>query len=42
MRGDEEMLSALMRVTSWRRDGTMVQFEGAEIERPLRFRLPTN
>ena len=42
MRGDDEMLSALTRVTNWRRDGALVQFEGAEVDKPLRFRLPTN
>ena len=42
MRGDDEMLTALTRVTNWRRDGALVQFEGAEVEKPLRFRLPTN
>jgi heat shock protein HslJ len=42
MRGDEEMLSALTRVTNWRRDGTVVEFEGPDVARPMRFRLPTN
>lgn len=42
MRGDDEMLAALLRVTTWRRTGTLVQFGGAEVEPPLRFRLPTN
>lgn len=42
MRGDDDMLSALTRVTNWRRDGSLVQFEGAEVDKPLRFHLPTN
>ena len=39
LRGDDDMLSALQDVTTWRRDGDIVVFEGAK---PMRFRVPTN
>lgn len=41
MQGDEEMLQALEQVTSWRRSGSIVTFEG-EGAKPMRFRIPTN
>ena len=39
MRGDDEMLSALLRVTSWRRDGDILVLDGGT---SLRFRTATN
>ncbi len=36
---DAELLAALAQVTSWRRNGEVVELLGAT---PLRFRLPTN
>jgi hypothetical protein len=37
--GDQDLLTALSQVTSWRRDGDLVEFSGATT---LRFRLMTN
>lgn len=37
--GDQDLLSALAQVTSWRRDGDLVEFSGTTA---LRFRLMTN
>jgi heat shock protein HslJ len=39
LRGDDEILKALLDTTSWRREGNVVIFSGA---RTLRFRIPTN
>ena len=39
MRGDEELLSALLQATSWTRDGAVVTLRGAKT---LRFRQPSN
>jgi heat shock protein HslJ len=39
MRGDEDLLAALLQATSWSRDGDVVTLRGA---RTLRFRQPTN
>jgi heat shock protein HslJ len=37
--GDQDLLTALTQVTSWRRDGDVIEFSGPT---PLRFRLMTN
>ena len=39
MRGDEELLAALLQATSWTRDGGVVTLRGAKT---LRFRQPSN
>ena len=39
MRGDEDLLAALLQATSWSRDGNVVTLRGAKT---LRFRQPTN
>ena len=39
MRGDEELLAALLAATGWRRDGSLLTLRGA---RTVRFRLGTN
>jgi heat shock protein HslJ len=39
MRGDEELLSALLQATSWTREGGVVTLRGAKT---LRFRQPSN
>jgi heat shock protein HslJ len=39
MRGDEDLLGALLQATSWSRDGDVVTLRGAKT---LRFRQPTN
>jgi heat shock protein HslJ len=39
MRGDEDLLAALLQATSWTRDGDVVTLRGAKT---LRFRQPTN
>jgi heat shock protein HslJ len=39
LRGDDEILAALLDAKTWRRDGDVVTFMGA---RTLRFRIPTN
>jgi heat shock protein HslJ len=39
MRGDDDMLSALSQVTTWRRQGEMLILSGA---RTIRFRMETN
>ncbi len=39
LRGDDEMLAALLDTTAWRRDGDVIVFSGA---RTLRFRIPSN
>jgi hypothetical protein len=37
--GDQDLLAALSGVTTWRRNGDIIEFSGAT---PLRFRLMTN
>jgi len=37
--GDRDLLTALSQVTSWHRDGDLIEFSGPT---PLRFRLMTN
>jgi hypothetical protein len=37
--GDQNLLTALSAVTTWRRDGDIIEFSGVA---PLRFRLMTN
>jgi heat shock protein HslJ len=39
LRGDDEILAALLDTKTWRRDGNVVVFSGA---RTLRFLIPTN
>ncbi|MGE0034006.1 MAG: META domain-containing protein [Xanthobacteraceae bacterium] len=39
LRGDDEILKALLDAKTWRREGNVVTFSGA---RTLRFRIPTN
>ena len=39
MRGDDDLLAALLQATSWAREGDVVTLRGA---RTLRFRQPTN
>ena len=39
MRGDDDLLAALLQVNSWSRDGDVVTLRGAKT---LRFRQPTN
>ena len=39
LRGDDEILKALLDTTTWRREGNTIIFSGA---RTLRFRIPTN
>lgn len=40
LRGDDEILGALLDTKTWRRDGDVVIFSGAA--RTLRFRIPSN
>jgi heat shock protein HslJ len=39
LRGDDEILAALLDTTTWRREGNTIIFSGG---RTLRFRIPTN
>jgi hypothetical protein len=39
MRGDDDLLEALLQSTTWSRDGDVITLRGAKT---LRFRQPTN